>query len=74
MYILLKVHLFLNVICGHAMAEAVSCHPVTTGNGFNPKPAHVGFVADKVTLELFFGSTSVSRHQSVSAPHLCIYH
>jgi len=53
-YVLLKVLFFFNVICGHAMAEVVSCHLITAGSGFNPKPAHVEFVVDKVTLEQVF--------------------
>ena len=66
-YVLLKVHRFFNVICGHAMAEVVSCHPITAGNGFNPKPAHVGFVVDNVTL----GQVFLEYFSSPSSVHQC---
>ena len=66
-YVLLKVHRFFNVICGHAMAEVVSCHPITAGNGFNPKLAHVGFVVDNVTL----GQVFLEYFSSPSSVHQC---
>jgi len=55
------------------MAEVVSCHAITAGNGFNPKPAHVGFVVDKVTLGqvfLVYFSFPSSFHQSSTFIHL----
>jgi hypothetical protein len=68
----LRYIIVFNVICGHVMAE-VSCCPITAGNGFNPKPAHVGFVVDKVTLGqvfLEYFSFPLSFHQCSTFIHL----
>ena len=42
---------FVDTVMGHAMAEVVSCQPLTTEARVYSRPVHVGFVVDKVMLE-----------------------
>jgi hypothetical protein len=41
---------FIDTVMGHAMAEVVSCQPLTTEARGYSRPVHVGFVVDEVVL------------------------
>jgi len=41
---------FIDTVMSHAMAEVVSCQPVTTDARVYSRPVHVGFVVDEVVL------------------------
>jgi len=41
---------FIDTVMSHAMAEVVSCQPVTTEARVYSRPARVGFVVDEVVL------------------------